>query len=209
VSGATWSSCRSQVWSRPTCSCVKYQVGREPGIGPAQLTCPNTDTDHSNQSVPVLLLRCSSRAGPHDASSHAGQVVRRVLLRRNIVIDAETAARRRRRPSRAPGRGRRPGRRAGADTFPRPIAIPAVLMTAHARAGETRHPDFATPYWPLCPPEAPRSSSAKTTMGGRPPTSTRRVRDLGLRVVLACPRIRPVTRIRTGSAATLGYICYC
>jgi hypothetical protein len=27
----------------------------------------------------------------HDASLHAGQVVRRVLLRRNIVIDAETA----------------------------------------------------------------------------------------------------------------------
>jgi hypothetical protein len=29
--------------------------------------------------------------GPHDAARHAGQVVRRVLLRRNIVIDAETA----------------------------------------------------------------------------------------------------------------------
>jgi hypothetical protein len=29
--------------------------------------------------------------GPQDASQHAGQVVRRVLLRRNIVIDAETA----------------------------------------------------------------------------------------------------------------------
>ena len=29
--------------------------------------------------------------GPHDASPHAGQVVRRVLLRRNIVTDAETA----------------------------------------------------------------------------------------------------------------------
>ena len=29
--------------------------------------------------------------GPHDALPHAGQVVRRVLLRRNIVIDAETA----------------------------------------------------------------------------------------------------------------------
>jgi hypothetical protein len=29
--------------------------------------------------------------GPHDTSVHAGQVVRRVLLRRNIVIDAETA----------------------------------------------------------------------------------------------------------------------
>ena len=33
----------------------RYQVGREPGIGPAQLTCPNTDTDHSDQSVPVLF----------------------------------------------------------------------------------------------------------------------------------------------------------
>jgi hypothetical protein len=29
--------------------------------------------------------------GPRDALPHAGQVVRRVLLRRNIVIDAETA----------------------------------------------------------------------------------------------------------------------
>ena len=29
--------------------------------------------------------------GPQDAPPHAGQVVRRVLLRRNIVIDAETA----------------------------------------------------------------------------------------------------------------------
>ena len=30
-------------------------------------------------------------ADPQDPSRHAGQVVRRVLLRRNIVIDAETA----------------------------------------------------------------------------------------------------------------------
>jgi len=29
--------------------------------------------------------------GPRDATRHAEQVVRRVLLRRNIVIDAETA----------------------------------------------------------------------------------------------------------------------
>ena len=29
--------------------------------------------------------------GPPDAPPHAGQVVRRMLLRRNIVIDAETA----------------------------------------------------------------------------------------------------------------------
>ena len=30
-------------------------------------------------------------ADPQDPPRHAGQVVRRVLLRRNIVIDAETA----------------------------------------------------------------------------------------------------------------------
>ena len=30
-------------------------------------------------------------ADPHDAPRHAGRVVRRVLLRRNIVIDTETA----------------------------------------------------------------------------------------------------------------------
>ncbi len=30
-------------------------------------------------------------ADPHDAPPPAGQIVRRVLLRRNIVIDAETA----------------------------------------------------------------------------------------------------------------------
>ena len=33
----------------------------------------------------------AATGGPQDALSHAGQVVRRVLLRRNIVIDAETA----------------------------------------------------------------------------------------------------------------------
>ena len=30
-------------------------------------------------------------AGAHDTPPHVGQVVRRILLRRNIVIDAETA----------------------------------------------------------------------------------------------------------------------
>jgi hypothetical protein len=49
--------------------------------------------------------------GPHDALPHA-QVVRRVLLRRNIVIDAETAqlvaaAVQAGAPSRPPRRGRR------------------------------------------------------------------------------------------------------
>ena len=54
--------------------------------------------------------------GPHDTPPHAGQVVRRVLLRRNIVIDAETAqlvatavqaALRASTPSRPPRRARR------------------------------------------------------------------------------------------------------
>ena len=31
-------------------------MGQEPGIGPAQLTCPDTDADHSDQSVPVLFV---------------------------------------------------------------------------------------------------------------------------------------------------------
>jgi hypothetical protein len=55
-------------------------------------------------------------AGPQDAPPHAGQVVRRVLLRRNIAIDAETAqlvaaavqaALQPAAPSRPPRRGRR------------------------------------------------------------------------------------------------------
>ena len=45
---------------------------------------------------------------PSGTLPYAGQVVRRVLLRRNIVIDADkcgdSAARRGRRPGRAPGR---------------------------------------------------------------------------------------------------------
>jgi hypothetical protein len=44
-------------------------------------------------------------ADPQDAPRHAGQVVRRVLLRRNIVIDAgDRAACRRRRAGGAPSR---------------------------------------------------------------------------------------------------------
>ena len=48
-------------------------------------------------------------ADPQDAPRHAGQVVRRVLLRRNIVIDAETAqaALQAAPPSRPPRRMRR------------------------------------------------------------------------------------------------------
>jgi hypothetical protein len=57
-------------------------------------------------------------ADPQDAPRHAGQVVRRVLLRRNIAIDAETAqlvadavqaVLRAGTPSRPPRRGRGTG----------------------------------------------------------------------------------------------------
>ena len=73
VSGATWRFCRSEVGSRPRFSCVRYQAGREPSIGPAQLTCPNTGTGHSDQSMPVLfallfleglLIYLQTAAGP-------------------------------------------------------------------------------------------------------------------------------------------------
>ena len=60
-------------------------------------------------------------ADPQDAPWHAGQVVRRVLLRRNIVIDAEiaqlVAA-----VQAALQAGAPPGRRAGARMFLPPIA---------------------------------------------------------------------------------------
>jgi hypothetical protein len=39
----------------------------------------------------MQIAEQTAAAGPHDAPPRAGQVVRRVLLRRNIVIDAETA----------------------------------------------------------------------------------------------------------------------
>ena len=62
----------------------------------------------------------SPAADPHDALPYAGQIVRRVLLRRNIVIDAETAqlvaaavqaALQASTPSRRPGRGLAPATR--------------------------------------------------------------------------------------------------
>ena len=42
-------------------------------------------------AVPEATGPRSATSGPRDAPRHAAQVVRRVLLRRNIVIDAETA----------------------------------------------------------------------------------------------------------------------
>jgi hypothetical protein len=40
---------------------------------------------------PDAVGPCPAAIGADDVPPHAGQVVRRVLLRRNIVIDAETA----------------------------------------------------------------------------------------------------------------------
>jgi hypothetical protein len=69
-------------------------------------------------------------AGPQDASPHAGHVVRRVLLRRNIVIDAKTAqlvaaavqaVLQAGAPSRPPRRGPRSSRR----------PLRAVVLTWH------------------------------------------------------------------------------
>ena len=48
-------------------------MGREPGICPAQLTCPNTDTDHSDQGVPVLLALLFLE-GRHRKSSTVRQI---------------------------------------------------------------------------------------------------------------------------------------
>jgi hypothetical protein len=56
--------------------------------------------------------------GPHDAVPYAGQVVRRVLLRRNIVIDAETAQLVADAVQAALQTVRPPGGRAGARVFP-------------------------------------------------------------------------------------------
>jgi hypothetical protein len=64
----------------------------------------------------MQIAEQTAAAGPHDAPPRAGQVVRRVLLRRNIVIDTETAqfvadavqaALQAGAPSRPPRRGRR------------------------------------------------------------------------------------------------------
>jgi hypothetical protein len=61
-------------------------------------------------------------AEPQDAPRHAGQVVRRVLLRRNIVIDAETAQLVAAAVQAALQTGTPPGHCAGARVFPPPTA---------------------------------------------------------------------------------------
>ena len=82
-------------------------------IGVANPACPATGPDRLFYSPGVTE---PDATGPSPATRHAGQVVRRVLLRRNIVIDAETAqlvaaavqaALRAGAPSRPPRRGPR------------------------------------------------------------------------------------------------------
>ena len=77
---------------------------------------------------------------PQDPSPHAGQVVRRVLLRRNIAIDAETAQLVADAVQDALQAGTPPGRRAGARVFHRrPRA--AVLIWHRLSAARLQLPD--------------------------------------------------------------------
>ncbi len=49
-------------------------------------------SDNRTRTVASTVPRVTEPAiGPHDVPPHAGQVIRRMLLRRNIVIDADTA----------------------------------------------------------------------------------------------------------------------
>ena len=59
---------------------------------------------------------------PQDPPRHAGHVVRRVLLRRNIAIDPETAQLVAAAVQAALQAGRPPGRRAGTGVSPPPTA---------------------------------------------------------------------------------------
>ena len=54
-------------------------------------TVSSTVPGVTEPDVTGLSLAAIGPRGPRGAPPHAGQVVRRVLFRRNIVIDAETA----------------------------------------------------------------------------------------------------------------------
>jgi hypothetical protein len=77
-------------------------MGREPGIGPAQLTCPNTDTDHGDQSVPVLFAPLflegrvlTAAAAAWDLAVRRAEVIGQLAGRRTVAWRPRT----RRRPS--------------------------------------------------------------------------------------------------------------
>jgi hypothetical protein len=66
-------------------------------VKPLEITPGSGDQRQAGQRVPGMTAMPDAAGprpaaiGPCAAPPHAGQVVRRVLLRRNIVIDAETA----------------------------------------------------------------------------------------------------------------------
>ena len=65
-------------------TCCKSGVSINPAGTVVSSTVPDvTEPDATSSSLAAI--------GPHDGPRHAGQVVRRVLQRRNIVINAETA----------------------------------------------------------------------------------------------------------------------
>ena len=70
---------------------------------------------------------------PQDQSPHAGRVVRRVLLRRNIAIDPETAQLVAAAVQAALQAGKPPGRRVGARVFPPPTASRCSEMASAVR----------------------------------------------------------------------------
>ena len=94
---------------------------------------------HGMTAIPDAAGPRPAAAGPQDAPPHAGQVVRRVLLRRDIVIDPETATRRCRRPGRAPSRCAFPASAPGRACSRRRLRA-AVLITAQARAEGDKAP---------------------------------------------------------------------
>ena len=55
--------------------------GTRAGIGPAQLTCPNTDTDHSDQTVPVLFAPLFPEGAPAELHETLAFQVRNRVVR--------------------------------------------------------------------------------------------------------------------------------
>jgi hypothetical protein len=101
---------------------------------------------------PILLQSGCDRARRHRPTRHAAS------CRAGRPPRAAPPEHRHRRGDRAARRNGRPGRAPGQYTVPAAAPGPgcsrrrlraAVLITAHARAGESKAPSFTTPYWSL------------------------------------------------------------
>jgi hypothetical protein len=65
---------------------MRYQVGRESGSCPAQLDCPNTDTDHSNQTVPVLFAPLFLEGQSPTSKRHCGVTSRSAGRTKTLTV---------------------------------------------------------------------------------------------------------------------------